>query len=413
MKLRGTGTVTLAAIVTGGLLAGCSSSGSGGGSSGSTSASSAITVGAIGSYSGAFASSQGGIPGVLAAWASSVNAAGGINGHTVKVIAKDAGASAGADLVAAKELISQDHVAAIIDTDLSDSPWLPYARAQKVPVIVGWPSAAGTTDADAFPILASFFAIGYGLLATAKTLGDGAGLAYCAEDCASAANLYQAFAKAAGVSLSVFLEASSSAPDYTAVCQALKDKHVSSYVLDFGSAAVTEITNTCYQQGLRIPQVVGGSNSSSAWKTDKAFVGSLAVDGATPYFESSTPAQKAYRAALSKYDPRIVGQQQDNSWSELAWLSAQLFAAAARHTTGAVTAASITSSLYTLKNETLGGMVQPLNYVAGKPTMLNCYFTWKIISGGKFVTGPDGDKPICVPAARLAPIIAAASKASG
>jgi branched-chain amino acid transport system substrate-binding protein len=412
MKLRGIGTATLGAIVAGGLLAGCSSSGSGS-SSGSTSASSAITIGAIGSYSGAFASGQGGIPAVLAAWASSVNAAGGINGHPVKVIAKDAGAAAGANLIAAKELIGQDHVAAIIDTDLSDSPWLPYARAQKVPVIVGWPSVAGTTDADAFPILGSFFAIGYGLLATAKTSGDSAGLAYCAEDCASAANLYQAFAKAAGVSLSVFLEASSSAPDYTAVCQALKDKHVSSYVLDFGSAAVTEITDTCYQQGLRIPQIVGGSNSSSAWKTDPAFVGSVAVDGATPYFESTTPAQKAYRAALSKYDPRIVGQQQDNSWSELAWLSAQLFAAAATHTTGTVTAASITSGLHALKNETLGGMVQPLNYVEGKPTTLNCYFTWKIIKGGKFVAGPNGDTPLCVPAATLAPIIAAAGKAGG
>jgi hypothetical protein len=58
-------------------------------------------------------------------------------------------------------------------------------------------------------------------------------------------------------------------------------------------------------------------------------------------------------------------------------------------------------------------MVQPLNYVEGKPTTLNCYFTWKIISGGKFVAGPNGDTPLCVPAATLAPIIAAAGKAGG
>jgi branched-chain amino acid transport system substrate-binding protein len=224
--------------------------------------------------------------------------------------------------------------------------------------------------------------------------------------------LYQIFAKPAGVSLSVFLKASSSAPDYTAVCQALMEKHVGSYVLDFGSAIVTNITDACYQQGLRIPQIVGGYSTDSSWKSDKAFNDTIAVDGSTPFFESSTPAQKAYRAALSKYAPSIVGQPLDNSLSEFGWLSGQLVAAAAKKTTGKVTAASVTSGLYALKNETLGGMVQPLNYTRGKPTNLDCYFTWKI-SGGKFVPGPDGDTPICVSAATLGPVMAAASKAFG
>jgi hypothetical protein len=47
----------------------------------------------------------------------------------------------------------------------------------------------------------------------------------------------------------------------------------------------------------------------------KVIARAIAVDGATPYFESSTPAQKAYRAALSKYAPNIAGQPLDNSWS--------------------------------------------------------------------------------------------------
>jgi branched-chain amino acid transport system substrate-binding protein len=407
MKVRGAGALALAATVAGGLLAGCGSSGSS-----SSSSSSAITVGAIGSFSGAFASSEGAVPRVLAAWASSVNAAGGINGHKVNVIAKDAGTTTGANLTAAKELIGQDHVVAIIDTDFADSVWLPYATAQKVPVILGYPSVAGITDAGAFPITGTPFALGYGFLATAKTYGASVGLAYCAETCSTYADLYQVFAKPAGVSLPVFLKASSTAPDYTAVCQALKAQHVGSYVLDFGGAVVTKITDTCYQQGLRIPQIVGGSNSDPTWKTDKAFDGDVAIDGVAPFFESNTPGQKAYRAALSKYASSIVGQPLDNSWSALAWASGQLVAAAAKHTAGAVTAASLTSSLYAIKDETLGGMVQPLNYVQGKPTHLTCYYTWKI-SGGTFVAGSHGDAPTCVPAALLAPIIAAASKAGG
>src|SRR5882762_3925814 len=325
MKVRGVGVATLAAVVAGGLLTGCSSGKSTGKSSGTGSE---ITVGAIGEFSGPFASSQGGISKVLDAWASTVNAAGGINGHNVKVIAKDAGTATGANLTAAKELIGKNHVVAIIDTDSADSAWLKYASAQKVPVIVGYPSIGGVADANAFPITPSPFAIGYGYMATAKTYGANAGLAYCAENCAQEAALFQALAKPAGVSLPVSLKVSSTAPDYTAVCQAFKDKQVGSYVLGFGGAAVTRITDTCYQQGLRIPQIVSGFNSDPTWKTNKSFDGSIAVDGVAPFFDANTPGQKAYRAALSHHVSGLVGQSTDNAWSALAGASEQLFAAA-------------------------------------------------------------------------------------
>jgi branched-chain amino acid transport system substrate-binding protein len=405
MKVPKAGAAVLALVLAGGLLAGCGSS------SKSSSGGDEIVIGAIGDFSGPFASSQGGIAKVLDAWASSVNDAGGFNGHNVKVIAKDAGTTTGANLTAAKELITREHVVAIIDTDSADAAWLPYAATQKVPVVLGYPSIAGAADANAFPVTPSPFAIGYGYMAIAKTYGTDAGLAYCAETCAPQAGLFQALAQPAGVSLTVALKASSTAPDYTAVCQAFKDKQVGSYVLGFGGAAVTRITDTCYQQGLRVPQIVSGFNSDPTWKTNKSFDGSVAVDGVAPFFDSNTPGQKAYRAALSKYAPSVAGQSTDNSWSAFAWASGQVLAAAAKATTGDITAASLTSGFYALKDETLGGMVQPLNYAKGKPTALTCYFSWKI-GGGTLVAGPDGDKPTCVSPAILGPIIAAVSGAS-
>jgi branched-chain amino acid transport system substrate-binding protein len=340
-----------------------------------------------------------------------VNAAGGINGHKVNVISKDAGVAPGANLTGAKELITQDHVAAIIDMDATDAAWLPYASAQKVPVILGYPSVTGVVDADAFPIMGSPYAIGYALLSTGKSFGTKMGLVYCAEGCSSVATLYQAFSKPAGVSFPVLEQASSTAPDYTAVCQSLKDESVGSYILQFGGAAATEITNTCYQQGLHTPQVLEGPNAVVSWKTDTAFDNDPVVDGVTPYFESATPAQQAYRAALAKYASSIPGSTLDDSWSAFAWLGGELFQAAAKNATGSITAASVTAAMYTLKNETLGGMVQPLNYVKGKPTSLNCYYTWKI-SNGSFVTDANSNTPTCVPAATLAPFVAAAAAAA-
>ena len=404
MKVSRVGAAALAVLVAGGVLTAC------GGSSDSktTSGGAEIAVGVIGDFSGPFAASQAGITKVLEAWESTVNAAGGLNGHKVKVIAKDAGTTTGANLTAAKELIGQDKVVAIIDTDSQDAAWLPYASAQKVPVVLGYPSIAGAADANAFPVTPSPFAIGYGYMATAKTYGTDAGLAYCAETCAPQAGLFQALAKPAGVSLTVALKASSTAPDYTAVCQAFKDKNVGSYVLGFGGPAVTKITDACYQQGLRAPQIVSGFNSDPTWKTNKSFDGSVAVDGVAPFFDSNTPGQKAYRAALSKYAPSVAGKASDNSWSAFAWASGQVVAAAAKTTTGTITSASLTTGFYALKDETLGGMVQPLNYAKGKPTSLTCYYTWKI-SGGKLVAGSAGDKPTCVSPAILGPIVAAVS----
>ena len=402
MKVRRIGAAALTVVLVGGLASACSSSKQAGGGGGG------VVVGAIGDYTGAFASGQGDIPKVLGAWASTINAAGGLNGRKVKVIAKDAGAATGANATAARELISQDHAVAIIDTDSADSAWLAYASAQKVPVILGYPSTNALNDPDAFPIMGSAFTSTYALASIIKSYGSSVGVVYCAESCAQQAALFPVLAKAVGLTVPVFLSASSSAPDYTAVCQALKDKKVGSYILNFGTATFTKIVHACYQQGLRIPTVLGGYTTSPTWRTDKAFDGLTAVDGVAPFFNSNTPGQKAYRAALSKYVPSIPGSNFDDSWSAFVWTSGQLVAAAAKTTTGTLTAATLTDGLYALKGETLGGMAQPLTYTKGKVTNLNCYFTWKI-SGGSFVGGATGDKPACASPAALAPIIAALS----
>jgi branched-chain amino acid transport system substrate-binding protein len=413
MKVRRIGAAALTMVLVGGLIAACSSSKNSGTSpsksSGTTSTSGPdVVVGAIGDYTGAFASGEGGISKVLDAWTSTINAAGGLNGHQVKVIAKDAGGSAGANVTAAHELITQDHAVAIIDTDFGDSAWLSYATAQKVPVILGYPSTNALGDVDAFPIMGSAFATTYGLATLLGSHGKTIGVAYCSETCGQQAKLFPILAKAVGLNVGVFISASSTAPDYTGVCQAFKDKNVGSYELDFSTAPYTKIVDTCFQQGVTMPTVIGGYSTSATWKTDKAFQGLVAIDGVAPFFDTTTPGQQAYRGALSKYASSIPGSGLDNSWSAFAWTSAQLVAAAAKNATGTLTAATLTSGLYGLKNETLGGLAQPLNYVVGQPTNLSCYFTWKI-SGGAFADTPSGDSPTCVPAAALAPIIAALS----
>ena len=71
---------------------------------------------------------------VYLAWAESVNALGGINGHQVKVITEDDTGTPGTSGSEAQTLIS-DHVDAIVDGSLDDSVWENAVKAANIPVV--------------------------------------------------------------------------------------------------------------------------------------------------------------------------------------------------------------------------------------------------------------------------------------
>jgi branched-chain amino acid transport system substrate-binding protein len=391
----------LLVTATGASLAACSSGGgtssSGTSSSASTSSTGDIVIGSIGAYSGALASSEGGVPKVTAAWASTVNATGGLGGHKVQVINEDIGTTTGADLTAAQELIERDHVVAIFDFDTQDATWLPYAQSKGVPVIA-LTSAGLETSPDAFPITEAEKTLGYSLPSLAKTVGPKFGIVYCAEvaSCGQLASIFAGAAEAQGMQVPVNVKVSSSEPDYTAVCQDLKSAGVDSYVVVTGGAVVVKIADQCRQEGVRASLVQDGGQAQNAWKTDPAFNGMHVTASLAPFFLDNTPAHKAYRDALSTYAANVANSSQDNQYSEAAWLDGKLIEAALTKATSApVTADTVKQGLYSLKGETLGGMIQPVTYTPGKPTLLGCYFSWTAQNGA--FTAPNGDKYECVP----------------
>jgi len=407
--------VAAAAIAMSAATAGCSSSG--GNSAVSASGAPAgrtVTVGFIGTVSGATASSFGGLPDVLDAWASSVNAAGGLGGEPVRIVVKDTGTGTEPGLADAKELIAQDHAVAIIDFDSApdDATWLPYANKENVPVIVSGPYTSALTDPGVFPVISSIPATVYSLAALAKTYGPKFGFLYASEIAsgAGAAALFKVIDPSLGISLSRTIGASSSVPDYTSVCAQMAG-NVSSYYASFASAADERITDTCYRQGLRIPQLLTAGTAAPFRGTDAAFRGDPVVDYTVPYFATNTPAERAYRNALKKYAPSIIGTSLDNSSGMWVWAGGQLLAAASRGTSGPLTSQSVRNGLYSLKNETLGGLVQPLTFTRGQPARLYCNFVWKIGPDGRFLVEEDG-KPSCAPPGVLNPLISAIVKPS-
>ena len=128
------------------LAAACGSAGSGSTASGSAGGgqsagkASTIVIGNIGTNSGPESSTTAtGLP-VLVSWVNGINAAGGINGHMLKLVSFDDGLNPATALQDAKVLVDQDHVAAIVgEQSLLDSEWASIPAAAGVPVIGGMP----------------------------------------------------------------------------------------------------------------------------------------------------------------------------------------------------------------------------------------------------------------------------------
>jgi len=382
------------------LVAGCSSStksqgsvGAGGG--GGTAKGTPIPVGVIGSFTGSQSSSISTALSAIQAWSDSVNATGGLSGHPIRLIVKEDNDSPSLGSAAAHELINQDHVVAILaDWSDVDSSWLPFAKTSGIPVI-GGTSIAGFGDTDYFPAQTTVLAGVYGELYGVKQKGlTRLGVAYCAEiaACSQALPLTKDYATKLGMSVVWSGAFSATAPDLTPQCLGMKQANVQAILPAAPSDADIHLAEACYQQGLRAVYGTSSETLSNDWLAVPAFNGTIAEEGNAPWFDNSTPALMAFHAALAKFAPG----KPLNPASIDAWAAGKLFeAAVAASGSTTVTTSSVLTGLYSLKNETLGGIAPALNFTKGSAATVNCFFLVGV-SGGKF-TEPQGLNTSCAP----------------
>lgn len=357
-----------------------------------------VVIGVIGSFTGPFASSTGAMPGVFDAWAKSVNEAGGVNGHNVRIVLKETGTTTGAGLRGAQELLTKEKAAAIIDFDfLGDTTWLKLAEKAKVPVIVPWAGFASLVSPNAFQVSAGPIGLAYSSVAALKEYGDVGALNYAAEGGALGAQyvkMWEKFADKEGFKWAVMAKLPSSSPDYTAYCQQVKNSGADAFHSTLTAALTRKIFKECRQQGVTIPYVVQAGSALPEWKTDPIWEGAQVTDFGPPYFEGSIPGVKKYRDVQAKYNPDLLGSEQDNSNSFQAWAGVQLAEKGLSLVDGEVTGEKMQQAFYTLKDETLDGVMAPMTYTEGETNLNNCYFTWKIKSG-EFVA--ESKEPTCAP----------------
>ena len=368
---------------------------------GSTSAASGtpIVVGNIGSYTGPTSATFAGADKVVEAWAKSVNASGGIKGHPVKVIVKDDAGDPTQALALMKELVEQDHVVAIVgESDAADTSWASYVQAQGIPVINGLTGSANFTNKNPSLFLigsgVSAFGTGAGLVAKAAGLSH-LGLLYCAETpgCAQLKALDQPLVEATGVKFVFAAAAAVASPDYTSLCLAAQHAGVDVLDVDTVNAVWPRLAQSCDSQGYHPLFIFPGAGDITPLLGNSSLNGSVLL---YPTFPGNVndPATKQYQEAVAKYLPGEATLKLASPGTA-AWLSGLLFQAATQNLPSGFTAKDVFTGLYSLHNETLGGLAAaPLNFTPGVGLAgLNCVYVYKIVNQN--LTAPNGIHATC------------------
>ncbi len=377
---------------------------------GSTATGTPIVIGSVGSYTEDGFTDPG--EPAIEAWASWVNAHGGINGHPVQLIVEDNKGDQAQAVSLVKQLVQQDHVVAFVSNQDGslNAGYASYLEQQKIPVLGGnvYTPEPWVSNPMFYPEGLTLLQGIESLALSAKTLGlTTIGSMACSEaaQCASANVLTKAVFGAAGITDVYGGLVSSTATDYTANCLTAEQKGAKGLVLYVPTASEGQvIAGDCQRQNYNPAYIIPGEAIGAGYLQSSAFNNAFASALSLPWF-STAPAIADFDAAMKQYAPSInlsSPSLQEPLTASDAWVSGLMFQQAVKLSgvTGIPTSADIVAGLEKFKNETLGGMSAGLTF--GNPTnkAQGCFFTIQIKSQ-KF-TLPNGTTPTCLPPAALA-----------
>ena len=359
------------------------SSSSGGAASGSP-----IVIGNIGSYTGANDENGVGSGQVVNAWASWVNANGGLNGHPVKVIVKDDAGSPSQALQDANQLVA-DHVLAVVgEESIIPTAWTSVLDKAGIPLIGGLPSDTfNYTDTNAFPVGGSNLAQFAGQFEYMKSVGlHKFAMLYCAEapGCATAGAKSKAVAMVVGgITVSYVGAVAATEPTYTSQCLAMKSAGVQAFQVVSVSEVPIRVAEACAQLGVTPLPVNAATESDAAWLAIPALNNGVLFSPVANYLDSSVPGVAQFLKVGSQYIPGLVKNPQFGLAALLGWAAAQVFQTAAKAGNIGPTSTSqeLKAALYTVKNFTADGVMSPVTYIEGQPTFITCNFTYKQSNG--------------------------------
>jgi branched-chain amino acid transport system substrate-binding protein len=360
-----------------------------------------LVIGSVGTWSGIVGQNVVGGLNALRAWVASINAAGGLSGHAVRLEVADDGTDPARHRALVQEFVERRGVVAFVYNAavFSGQASVDYLNAHRVPVVGGSGTEPWYTTSPMFftQIIAGETAIeattaSYARSAKAAGLTK-MGLVTCSDGvqvCEDTARSVPKYAAKYGVELAYQGKASLAAPDFTANCLAARNAGVQILYLALDANSYQRFGRSCASVDYHPKYGIAQPVMLAELARDPNLSGSPGVSYTAPFFYDALPAIAEFHRAMGQY---AAGSALTGSAS-LGWSAAALLQAAGRHLSAVPTSADILNGLWSLNGDDLGGLTAPLHFTKDAPTVPPvCY--WQVVVADNSYRSPDNGQRHC------------------
>lgn len=188
-------------------------------------------------------------------------------------------------------------------------------------------------------------------------------------------------------------EVSLAAPDYTAEVLAARNAGAKAIISFVDNFSVVRLARSAHRQNWKpiISAQYSVHDERFLKQGSKEDIEGVLIGGSQLHWES--PKLADYRSALAKH----VSGGIRSSYTAQSYVTGKLIEHIGRSLPDQPTSADFLKGLYSLKNETLGGLIPPLTFGPGDHDTTNLCAIPLRISDGRFVA-KDGDNYTCAPA---------------
>jgi ABC-type branched-subunit amino acid transport system substrate-binding protein len=373
------------------LIAGCSSGSGGNSSSGSDSDIKIMVLAPLTLASSPF---QGALDGVQAR-IDMENAAGGINGHQVKVIGCDSQNDVNVAAQCARKAVSEHAAALVGSADYTGSTIWPIIESAGIPSIgLRQVTQLDNTNKFAFPIDASG-PLTYGVAGAYLVKNQGCktvgwmGVDYGAASQSAIAQSKAAVAKVGGQWGATQLFAATAADLAPQAAVALKDGNC--FILAAGNLSPRS-AQALYAINPNV-KMIGTPDSLGGYLGSNYGASAVAVTqlSSMPSMDSDAPGVVAFKTQMGKDKPKTTL----NNTSLRGWGGADVFIDIAKAVSGDVTPSAVYNTLLKSTNVTTDGVTSPIDFSTPKPfgditRQFNTSFSASLYQNGKLVERGNG-----------------------
>jgi len=366
-----------------------------------------VLIGNVGTYSGVGGILNQGTQASLRIWNAWVNAHGGLNGHPVKLESYDDQGDPATAVSFAKQLESKGAIAFLWNYSLFTSQTLiPAISKMGIPWIGGddFDPAMYTTP-FMFPNNTPVRYQDATTAAYAKSLGKTVAAEWwCIEAyaCQRAQQSDDANGGLASAGQKVVMNVSVSLtqPSYLSQCSTAKSKGVQYIMAHLDGASFIRAKRDCNQIGYD-PMIcnVAGAITPQLLTTEGTKGPDEVCFGVSsfPWWASETAMQKAFQDAIAQYAPGTPTAYGSSG----VWAAGEILRSSSKYLSATPTRAELLKGLYTVKEETFGGLTYPLTYFPNASVQhplpfFNCGYVAIVTEQGKWDFSP-GKEFYCTP----------------